>query len=158
MSVTANRFATALSGLRIYTGIAWLIHGIGKLTSPDWAIPGGECEKILQGMSGETVGAYHDFVFGVVIPHVTLFATMVEWGETLTGAALLLGLFARLGGAGGAFLALNYWAAKQPFTHIDAYAGLDLAMVALSIVNLVVPTGLVMGLDGVIASARKRKQ
>jgi len=155
MLPSASRYAAALAVLRIYTGISWLIHGYGKITNPAWAAPNGMFVGILQDMTKDTSGAYHDFVTGVVIPHFATFAMLVAWGETLTGVALTLGLLTRLGGAGGAFLALNYWLSKAGYANLNGYAGLDMAAIALSAINLALPTGLVAGIDGLIA-ARKR--
>jgi thiosulfate dehydrogenase [quinone] large subunit len=151
----ASRYAAVLAALRIFTGVAWLSHGIGKLTNPKWALPGGSFEGIVNDINGGTSGAYHDFVTGIVLPHAALFATLVAWGETLTGVALVLGLFTRFGGAVGTFLALNYWAAMGAFAHWTSIGGLEMVHAALSFVNVLLPTGLVAGLDGVIA-ARKR--
>jgi hypothetical protein len=64
-------------------------------------------------------------------------------------------LLTRIGGAGGVFLALNYWLSKSSYANLNGYAGLDMAAIALSAINLALPTGLVAGIDGLIA-ARKR--
>jgi len=155
MLPSAARYATALAVLRIYTGISWFIHGFGKITNPDWAAPDGSFVSFVQDMTKNTSGPYHDFVTSVVVPHFTTFAPLVAWGETLTGVALTLGLLTRLGGAGGVFLALNYWLAKGSYATLNGYAGLDMAAIALSAINLALPTGLIAGIDGLIA-ARKR--
>jgi uncharacterized membrane protein YphA (DoxX/SURF4 family) len=150
----ASRYAAVLAVLRIYTGAFWLMHGLGKITSPDWAVRGGGMSSMLQDMTSHSSGAYHDFVIGVVLPNIGIFGTLVAWGETLTGVSLLLGLLTRLGGAVGAFLALNYLLAKGGFTSPFPYSGLDAAAIALSVINAFLPTGLVAGIDGLIA-ARK---
>ena len=155
MLPSSARYAAVLAGIRIFTGIWWALHGYGKLSSPTWAALGGGCAQILQSMSGATSGVYHDFIVNVVLPNVSLFAHLVAWGETLTGVSLALGLFTRLGGAVGVFLPLNYWLAKSGFAHLDGYSGLDLAALALSLINLLLPTGLYAGIDGIIAG-RKR--
>jgi uncharacterized membrane protein YphA (DoxX/SURF4 family) len=155
MLPSASRYGAALAVLRMYTGINFLIHGYGKLTSSQWAVPGGECESIIKGMIEGTSGPYRDFITGVVLPHVSLFAHLVAWGETLTGIALFLGLLTQFAGVVGAFLTLNYWMAKGGFAHLDAYAGLDISLFALSAINAALPTGLVAGVDGLTA-ARKR--
>lgn len=154
MLPSSSRYAAVLAGLRIFTGLAWFSHGFGKLTNPQFAAPGGFFEKILQQMASGTSGPYHDFLVNVVLTHPALFSTLVAWGETLTGVSLVLGLFSRFGGAVGVFLALNYWAAKGAFTDWTSIGGLDLVHAALSLVNAILPTGLVFGLDGIIASRR----
>jgi uncharacterized membrane protein YphA (DoxX/SURF4 family) len=155
MLPSAARYATVLAVVRIYTGISWLIHGFGKLSNPNWAAPNGMFVTFVHDMTKDTSGPYHDFVTGIVLPHFTTFAPFVAWGETLTGVALTLGLLTRLGGAGGVFLALNYWLSKGSFATLNGYAGLDMAAIALSAINLALPSGLVAGIDAIIA-ARKR--
>lgn len=155
MLPSASRYAAVLAGLRIFTGLAWFSHGFLKLTSPQFAAPGGMFEGIVKDMSSGTSGPYHDFLVNTVLTHSALFSSLVAWGETLTGVSLVLGLFTRLGGLVGTFLVLNYWAAKGDFAHITSIGGLDMGTAALSFVNLLLPTGLVAGIDGFIA-ARKR--
>lgn len=108
----------------------------------------------VRGMSSETTGPYHDFIVHVVLQNPTLFAHLVAWGETLTGVSLLLGLLTPAGGAVGFFLALNYFLAKGSYAHITDLGGLDAAAVMLSITNVVLPTGLIWGLDGLLPSSR----
>lgn len=156
MLPSASRYAAVLAALRIFTGLVWLSHGIGKLTNPQWAGPGGTFESIVKDMINGSAGAYHDFVVNSVLPNASVYATLVAYGETLAGISLLLGLLTRLGGAAGVFLTLNYWAAKGDFTHWTSIGGLDLCTAALSAVNLLLPTGLVAGIDGVIAGRKRR--
>lgn len=155
MLPATSRYAAVLAGLRIFTGLAWLSHGLGKLTNPQWGIPGGGFESFVGDMVRDTSGPYHDFVTGFVLPHASVFSGLVAWGETLTGVSLLLGLFTRLGGVVGVFLPLNYWLAKSGFAQWSSLGGLDLGTAALSIVNAWLPTGLVWGLDGLIATRKK---
>ncbi len=150
MLPSASRYAAVLAALRIFTGAAWLAHGIGKITNPKWFAPGGMFETFVGDMTSATTGPYHDFITGFVLPHANVFSVLVAWGETLTGLALLLGLFTRVGGIVGTFLVLNYWLAKGDYGHIQSIGGLDLATAALSLVNAVLPTGLVWGLDGLL--------
>jgi uncharacterized membrane protein YphA (DoxX/SURF4 family) len=151
----STRYAGVLAVFRIYVGIFWFIHGFGKLTSGKWTGPSGGFVGDVQDMLQGSAGPYHDFVSGFVLPHAAVFAQLVCWGETLTGVALILGLLTRLGGAGGVFLALNYALLSGDLWHINGYAGFNAAAIAMSAVNLALPTGLVCGLDALIA-ARKR--
>jgi len=155
MLPSASRYADVLAGLRIFTGLAWLSHGIGKLSNPQWGSPGGGFVNFVGDMAHDTSGPYHDFIMNFVLPHANVFSGLVAWGETLTGVSLLIGLLTRLGGTVGAFLPLNYWAAKSGFLQWSSIGGLDLATAALSIVNVLLPTGLVWGLDGLIAARKK---
>lgn len=150
----AARYGAVLAVIRILTGIVWLIHGWGKISSPQWAAPNGNCARFLSDMLNGTSGPYHDFITGFVLPHITVFATLVAWGETLTGVALVVGLMTRLAGAIGPFLLLNYWLAHAGYADLQGYSGLEPTTALLTAINLVLPTGRVFGIDGMIA-ARK---
>jgi uncharacterized membrane protein YphA (DoxX/SURF4 family) len=86
---------------------------------------------------------------------VTLFAHLVAWGETLTGIALLLGLLTPVGAIGGMFLSLNYALSKG--VDLDAISGLDAAAFVLSFLCLVLPVGMVFGLDGLLWGRRSSR-
>jgi len=101
-----------------------------------------------------TSGAYHDFLINVVLPHAGVFSHLVAWGETLTGVSLLLGLFTRFGGLVGIFLPFNYYMMKGSYASLSGLGGLDAAAMALSSINLALPTGLIWGLDGVLPWSR----
>src|SRR5579864_7182773 len=151
----AQTYASWLAVLRIVTGIFWLLHGVPKILNPQFATQHGMMANMLQQAVPGSSGAYASFLTHVVLPNASLFAHLVAWGETLTGVSLVLGLFSRVGGFFGVFLPLNYWLMKNGWAHMGDWSGLDLAMVALSAINLVLPTGLVFGLDGYLAH-RKR--
>jgi thiosulfate dehydrogenase [quinone] large subunit len=147
---TAKQYGAWLAVFRILIGATWLIHGYGKLTDAQWALPNGDCYQFLTGMTAHTQGFYHDFITSTVLPNVTVFAQMVAWGETLTGVSLVLGLLSRIGGLGGFFLAMQYFVAKDSYAHLDGYAGLDLMTALASALNLVLPTGVVFGFDAFV--------
>jgi|SRR5215472_7984741 len=155
MFPSVSRYAGVLAALRIFTGLAWLSHGLFKVTDPQWSAPNGDFVSFVGDMVQHTSGPYHDFITNFVIPHGAVFSELVAWGETLTGVSLLLGLFTRLGGIVGVFLPLNYWAAKNGFMQWQSIGGLDLGTAALSIINALLPTGLVWGLDGLFAARKK---
>jgi uncharacterized membrane protein YphA (DoxX/SURF4 family) len=144
---TAKQYGAWLAVFRIATGAIWLIHGYGKITDAQWAAPSGNCYQMVTGMTSNTAGVYHDFLTGVVLPNIGVFAHMVAWGETLTGVSLVLGLLSRIGGLCGLLLALQYFTAKGSFAHLDGYAGLDATTAVASALHLVLPTGAVFGLD-----------
>lgn len=150
MLPTPPKYATWLAVLRIYTGIFWLLHGVPKLLNPNFASPDGGMAGMVTDMGSKTSGAYHDFIMHTVLPNAPVFAHLVAWGETLVGVSLLLGLLTRVGGFFGVLLPLNYWLAKGSYGEASGFAGLDFAAMALSFVSLVLPTGLVLGLDGVL--------
>ncbi len=118
--------------IRIYTGIFWLIEGIEKFTDPaSFLPPKGFMSEFLQKAMLHSGFLYHDFLASIVFPNIGTFAQLVRFGEVLTGVSLLLGLFTRLGGGGGAFLALNYLLARGILGTLDGYASFDAVVLAL---------------------------
>lgn len=157
MLPASQKYATWLAILRIYTGIFWLAHGVPKLLNPKFFGPDGMMAGMVTQMSSATTGPYHNFLQNVVLPNAGLFSHLVAWGETLAGVSLLLGLFTRVGGIVGMFLPLNYLMMKGSYAEITSFGGLDFAAVALSFINVALPTGLVFGLDGMLSKSRARK-
>jgi len=154
MLPTPQRYAKWLAVLRIFTGVFWLTHGVPKLLNPRF--PGNLADMVGR-MSSSASGPYHDFILHVVLPNATLFGHLVAWGETLTGVSLLLGLLTPAGGIVGFFLALNYFLSKGSYAHITDLGGLDAAAMALSFINIVLPTGLIWGLDSMLPASRLRR-
>ena len=155
---SARSYAGWLAIVRILTGAIWLVHGIPKFTNslvfmpPDGAI----ASYVQQGLT-KTTGPYHDFLATVVQPNIALFAELVRLGEVGVGVSLFLGLFARLGGLVGIILPLNYLAARGGLTSASEWASLDGAMMLLSAISFVLPTGRVAGMDAYFAPRRARK-
>jgi thiosulfate dehydrogenase (quinone) large subunit len=146
---------TCAPAIRLYLGFVWLANGVVKLSHRDFAQPGGRCEKLLRELTAGTAGPYHAFVMHVVIPHVTLFATLVEWGETLVGISLLLGAFTRFSAWTSIFLLTNYWIMRGAYMEgIGGYVDLEPALVALAAVVLLWPATRALSLD---ASLRGRR-
>lgn len=151
---SARRYAGWLAALRIYTGAFWFVHGAQKIMSGDFAGPSGGMARIVTEFVPMTTGVYRDFLSGVVLTHATLFGQLVQWGETLAGLSLMLGLLTRVGGIVGAFLALNYWIAKGHYSVPAAITEFESLAVVLSLLNVVLPTGRVFGLDGLRGDRR----
>lgn len=120
------------SAVRIYLGFVWVVNGSLKLANPTFTRPGGQCEKWLRAFTAGTSGPYHAFVVSFVIPHVTLFATLVEWGETLAGIALIAGIFTRFAACSSIFLAANYWVMRGAYQTIGGFADIEPDLVALA--------------------------
>jgi uncharacterized membrane protein YphA (DoxX/SURF4 family) len=156
MLSSPQKYATWLAVVRIYVGIDWLTHGIPKLLNPDFFGPNGMAGMVSQ-MTATTSGPYHAFIQNVVEPNYGLFSHLVAWGETLTGISLLFGALTPVGGIVGMFLAFNYFVAKGSYAHITSLGGLDFETIVLSFINVVLPTGLKWGVDGMIKAARAGK-
>jgi uncharacterized membrane protein YphA (DoxX/SURF4 family) len=136
----------------VYAGIFWLAHGIPKfLNSPSFMPPAGYMPQMVQKAIMSQTGFYHDFLLNVVTPNITVFAELVRLGEVLAGCSLLLGVFSRVGGVAGCFLALNYIAAKGGFSSWETIGTIDAAAFMLSFMMVVVPAGRVAGVDALLA-------
>lgn len=156
MLPSSNTYAKWLAVLRIYTGAFWLIHGLPKfLDSTSFMPPSGIMSMLIAKSVAASSGPYHDFLLSTVTPNIMVFANLVRFGEVLVGISLVLGLLSRFGGLFGVILALNYFLAKGSGATIDGYAGLDFAAIALSFIHLVLPTGLVWGMDTLFPRNRR---
>ncbi|HTX57899.1 MAG TPA: TQO small subunit DoxD [Candidatus Acidoferrales bacterium] len=148
-----------LALLRIYAGAFWLMHGIPKfLHGEDFMPPNGMMVPFLNTQIQHTSGPYQAFLTNVVLPNASFFAELVRLGEVVTGCLLLLGFYTRFGALIGILLALNYISAKGGLAHLDVWSGLDSAALALTAVSLVLPTGRVLGVDGILARLRRRPE
>ena len=61
---------------------------------------------------------------------------------------LVLGLFTRVGGLVGVLLPLNYMAARGALESASGWGTADASLALLSAISLLLPTGRVLGLDG----------
>jgi thiosulfate dehydrogenase [quinone] large subunit len=99
---------------------------------------------------------YAQFLQTVVLPNLTAFSVMVEWGETLVGISLLLGLFSRVGAVGGLFLVTNYFLGNGTGALHDAWFGFDVTTFMMTSVRAILPTGRIFGLDAILLSRRAK--
>lgn len=137
--------------LRIYAGLFWLAHGVPKfLNSAAYMPPDGFMPVIVNKAMQSQSGFYHGFLANVVVPNIDLFAELVRLGEVLVGCSLLLGVFTRLGGFVGCFLALNYMAANGEFSKWTTIGSLDAVAFVLSFLMLAVPAGRIAGVDALL--------
>jgi len=158
MSLPSSRtYAGVLGIVRALTGAMWLIHAIPKFRDgASFLPPNGIFAQYLQHGIASTTGPYHDFMVGVVVPNASLFAEMVRVGELLVGISLLLGIFTRLGAFFGVILPLNYMAARGALGTVSGWGTVDAALALLSVLNLVLPTGRIAGIDGLRRRAVRR--
>ncbi|MDE2481353.1 MAG: DoxX family membrane protein [bacterium] len=148
-------YASWLALVRLYVGAFWLMHGIPKFTqSQDFMPPNGMIESFIASATTNTSGWYHHFLTSVVAPNINIFAELVRLGEVVTGTLLLLGAFTRLGGLLGVLLSLNYLTAKGGLAHLSMWSSLDSAALVLSAINVMLPTGRVLGIDALLGRKR----
>lgn len=148
-------YAFWLAVLRMYAGAFWLVHGVPKFTqSQSFMPPHGMIVEFLNSAVVNTSGPYQQFLTNIVVPNVGLFAELVRLGEVIAGALLFLGFFTRFGAFIGMLLALDYLTAKGGISHASMWTGLDAVAFALSAINVVLPTGRFLGIDGLLYRPR----
>lgn len=86
--------------LRLSMGWLFFYAGITKVINPNWSAAG-----YLKGAKTFT-GFYQWLASADILPFTNFFN---EWGLTLIGAALILGVFVRLGSILGAFMMVMYY-------------------------------------------------
>jgi uncharacterized membrane protein YphA (DoxX/SURF4 family) len=155
---TARTYGLWLALFRIFTGIFWLAHGVPKfLMGAKYLPPTGFIEQFLQQAILKSPPFYQAFLSVDVIPHPGIFAEMVRLGEVLVGASLLFGFFSRLGGLGGMFLSANYFLANGGWGSFVGLGSLDASAFAMSALNFVLPTGRILGIDGLLKKPPREK-
>lgn len=152
---SATSYGFWLAVFRIYTGAFWLMHGIPKWTqSASFMPPNGLMTQFLNDAITHTTGPYQWFLSDVVLKNAWLFAEVVRTGEVMAGVLLFFGLFSRWGGAIGVLLSLNYLSASGGLMHLRYWDTINSAALVLSFMNVVLPTGLVLGIDGMFARGK----
>lgn len=97
--------------LRISLGILFFYAGITKVLNPDWSAAG-----YLKG--AQTFPELYNFLLQPEILPIINFIN--EWGLTLLGVSLLLGIFVRLSSKLGALLMLLYYIPILKFPYVGA--------------------------------------
>lgn len=152
---SATTYAFWLAIFRLYTGAFWLMHGIPKWTqSATFMPPSGLMTQFLNEAITNTTGPYQAFLTNIVLPNSWLFAEMVRTGEIVAGLLLFLGLFSRWGAVIGVLLSLNYLSANGGLAHLRVWDTINSAAFVLSLMNVVLPTSLVLGIDGLFARGK----
>jgi uncharacterized membrane protein YphA (DoxX/SURF4 family) len=135
---------SALTVLRMYLGVVFLVSAWRKLEhgfAPELA-------RLLE-RSGGSHTWFQQFAEQVILPRVTLVASLIAWGELLVGCCLILGLGTRLAAALAFLLAVNlmlvegswFWTPSSPYA--------SWAMVSLAL--LIGAAGRTLGLDALFA-------
>ena len=128
--------------LRVYTGVFFVYHGIGKLRGDDFT---SGLENFVTSHLESSFSFYRPFLESVILPNNALFAVLVAWGELAIGLALILGLATRYAAFFGAFMVLNFWFARG--LGVFAGANHDFVWFVILIVLGFIPAGKIAGLD-----------
>ncbi len=140
----SRRQGIALLVARLFTGGWFLMSGTAKLSHGFLA--GGALLPQLERFAAGTPHAwYKAWLVGMVIPHEHVFAVLTALGETLAGAALVLGALTPYAAAGGIFMVANYLFGKG---WPNPASSLDKAFIALLLVVLIGGAGEFLGIDG----------
>jgi thiosulfate dehydrogenase [quinone] large subunit len=103
--------------LRCYVGWEWLSAGWVKIHSSLWvgSQSGGALSGFVQGALNKTGGAHPDvqgwyayFLQHAVLPHASVWAHVVAYGEVFVGVALIIGVFTGIAAFFGLFMNLSY--------------------------------------------------
>ncbi len=139
--------------MRVCIGILWWQQSLWKLPptytdNPD-GVSGGLHHWVGEMAKYAAFGLQGAFVKDVVQPHFYLFAPQVYLLEVAIAVSLLLGLWARLGGALGALLATNLWLGlyRAPYEWPWTYFFLILLQVTFAILH----AGRSLGVDAILA-------
>jgi thiosulfate dehydrogenase [quinone] large subunit len=136
----------ALVLLRLQLGVVLLVAGIPKVK--DDFTP--RLTDFLQGVAlAKGHAFYHPFVHEVVLPHVSVFALLVGWGELLVGLALVLGVATRFAASVALLLLLNYMFAKGAWFWTPSSN--DAAYIAISLALIIGAAGRTLGVDEALA-------
>lgn len=135
--------------LRMVMGAYWLYEQHWKLP-PDFGRHNarGLMFSFQQSIRYPTFALYKSFVQQVILPHFYLFGWLLVLGETAIGLSLILGLLTRLGAVVGTIEAMNLFLAEAA---TPDRPWLYLAIIAVSLVVLLIPGNRVWSLDRKLA-------
>lgn len=138
---------------RLFVGVLWWQQSLWKLPptytdNPD-GVSGGLHHWVGEMANSAAFGIQSAFVKEVVQPHFYLFAPQVYLTEVAIAVSLLLGLFARAGGALGALMAVNLWLGlyRAPYEWPWTYFFLILLQVTFAVLG----AGRSLGADAILA-------
>ena len=131
-----------VAALRVYAGIFFAWHGIGKITRGGFA---DGLERFVNSRLESSFFFFRPFLESVVLPNKAFFAVAVAWGEAAIGLALIVGLATRYAAFSGVVLVACFWFAKGE--GILAGANHDVVWMVILLVLGLVPAGRIAGLD-----------
>ncbi|UCC25878.1 MAG: DoxX family membrane protein [Gemmatimonadales bacterium] len=140
---------TALVVLRMLVGWHFLYEGVTKITNPQWT-----SVSYLQDSQGWFSETFRDLALNPGA--VSVVDVLNEWGLTLIGLALLVGILTRTATVAGIVLLALYYLAAPPFPGLEyslptegSYIIVNKVLVELAalVVLLALPTGHRVGLD-----------
>lgn len=110
-----NSKAIALLLLRVLIGWHLLYEGLVKLTNPAWS-----SASFLKASQGPFSGIYLAIANNETL--LSIADVLNEWGLTIIGILLILGLFTRVSAYAGMFLLLTYYLCVPPLVGLEYHA------------------------------------
>jgi uncharacterized membrane protein YphA (DoxX/SURF4 family) len=141
----------ALALLRIYLGAVFLIAGLPKVREDFTPRLTSFLEQVAL-QKGHVF--YQEFIREVVLPHTSLFAALITWGELVVAVLLVLGLFTRLASVVALIMLVNYMFAKGAW--LWSPSSNDAAFATIALALLIGAAGRTLGLDAFLARRRPR--
>ena len=103
--------------VRVFVGWSWISAGWEKLGNAVWTgnqaggaligFVGGALNK-MSGPHSDVSSWYGFFLENIVLPHASLWAHLITYGEILVGVGLILGVFTGIAAFFGVIMNLNY--------------------------------------------------
>lgn len=131
--------------LRIFIGIGWFGSGLSKIIMGQAKL----IETITFFASQNSITWYSNFLDGVVMPNLILFAYLLTIGEVLVGVSLALGVLTNVGCFFGIFMNVNY--ALVVVGAVTFVVLPNLIMIVLQLMLLLSPRSKMFSLDKKIA-------
>lgn len=128
---------------RAYVGYWFIASGIRKI-GRGYLYGGALLPQLERFAAGTPHAWYKAWLETVVIPYEHLFAVLVALGETLAGAALLLGALTRVAAGVGVFMVGNFLFAKGWSNPAAAH---DKDFIVLLLIVLIAGAGKYWGMD-----------
>jgi uncharacterized membrane protein YphA (DoxX/SURF4 family) len=147
----------AMTILRVAVGWHFLYEGLTKLLDPSWTAAG-----YLESSTGPLSGLFQAMAAGEGF--LAVVNILNTWGLVLIGLGLILGLFTSLAQLGGIVLLALYYLSHPPvFTEPGFFRegsyfiiSKDLLEILSLMVLMFIPTGIFLGLDGLIQGIYKK--
>lgn len=144
-----------LAALRIYTGLFWLTRGMAKFALVMPTNRHANLKLALTWAANHSVGVLHSFTLNVLLPNLDALATFERFAEVFVGVFLILGLLSRVAGLVATLLAAGALMAFGQGAQLAIWSSLAATAFALSLVNVLLPTGRYLGIDALLAQTRR---
>lgn len=144
-----------LAPLRIAVGAAWSIAAYQKIVDPTY--DSAVLSPTLQHWATTAPEPFATFVVTSLIPHLSTIAFLLKAADALVGIALIFGFLTPLGASIGFVIAAGVWIFNDGYANLGGYASAEFITVVTMLFLMLVPAGLVLGVDRALFGARVRR-